>query len=225
MLAEQFAIETDRIQPLPDCVDINRFDPDRFSEAEKSALRRKLGIPEDRPVIAYLGLLADYQGIPHLIEAAGRLSQSRNNIHFLIMGYPREAYYQALANAAGLGNCMTFTGKVSYFEAPYYLSLGQIAVSAKLSATEGSGKVLNYMAMGQPVVAYDTPVHREYLGEFGVYAPAGEVEGLVQAILELLENPQQSHDLGKQLRQRACKEYSWRAAAEVIKSIYEGLTS
>jgi glycosyltransferase involved in cell wall biosynthesis len=51
-----------------------------------------------------------------------------------------------------------------------------MAVSPKFSATEGSGKVLNYMALGQPIVAYDTPVHREYLGEAGVYAPAGDVE-------------------------------------------------
>ncbi len=224
MLAEQFAVERVKIRPLPDCVDINRFDPSRFSEVEKSALRRSLGIPDDRPVIAYLGLLADYQGIPHLIESAGRLSQSGKNIHFLIMGYPRVAYYQALASAAGLGNCVTFTGKVSYFEAPYYLSLGDIAISAKMSATEGSGKVLNYMAMGQPVVAYDTPVHREYLGELGVYAPAGKVDGLVQALLELLGNSQRSHDLGKQLRQRACTEYSWQAAAELINDVYRGLT-
>jgi glycosyltransferase involved in cell wall biosynthesis len=225
MLAEQFQVEDSKIQPLPDCVDVNRFDPNRFSEVEKSALRKRLGIPDDLPIVIYLGLLADYQGIPHLIEAAGLLSQSGRKVHFLIMGYPRAAHYQALASAAGLGNCITFTGKVSYFEAPYYLSLGDIAISAKISATEGSGKVLNYMAMGQPVVAYDTPVHREYLGELGVYAPAGKVDGLVQELLDLLGNPSRRQDLGKQLRHRACSEYSWQAAAELINNIYRVLTS
>ncbi len=58
---------------------------------------------------------------------------------------------------------VAFTGKIPYDRAPEYLAFGDVAVAPKLSATEGSGKILNYMAMGLPVVAYDTPVSREYL--------------------------------------------------------------
>jgi glycosyltransferase involved in cell wall biosynthesis len=224
LLTQQFGVRDDRIQPLPDCVDLQRFDRARFSEAARDALRRHLGIPPGHLIVAYLGLLADYQGTPDLIEAAARLKAAGEKIHFLIMGYPRVDYYKAVARAKRVDDYITFTGKVGYSEAPFYLSLGDIAISAKLSATEGSGKVLNYMAMSQPVVAYDTPVHREYLAELGSYAPAGNVEALAQAIQELAHHPGRQSSIGRALRQRAAEKFSWPAAAHQISDLYYRLT-
>ena len=106
-----------------------------------------MGIPDGCPVVAYLGLLADYQGTDHLIKAALHLKEQGDEIHFLIMGFPRVQYYESMAARLGVGDRVSFTGKVDYKHAPFYLSLGDVAVSAKMSATEGSGKVLNYMAM------------------------------------------------------------------------------
>ena len=98
------------------------------------------------------------------------------------MGFPDVARYQALAERLGLAGHVTFTGAVPYEEAPLHLALGDVAVAPKISATEGSGKLLPYMAAGLPVVAFDTPVHREYLGDLGIYAPAGDAAGLAAAI-------------------------------------------
>ena len=43
-----------------------------------------------------------------------------------------------------------------------------------VSGPEGSGKLLNYMAMALPTVSFDMPVNREYLGDLGVYARPGD---------------------------------------------------
>jgi glycosyltransferase involved in cell wall biosynthesis len=110
---------------------------------------------------------------------------------------------------------------VEYRHAPLYLSLGDISVAPKISATEGSGKLLNYMAMAQPVVAYDTAVHREYLGDLGVYAPAGDVAQFTQAITDLIHDPERGACLGRKLRQRASQEYSWHNACERIVALYQ----
>ena len=96
--------------------------------------------------------------------------------------------------------------------------------SPKMSNTEGSGKLLNYMALAQPVVAYDSPVHREYLGDLGVYAPSGDVDAFTQCVADLLHDSQRRQFLGQQLRQRAIREYTWRRAGEKIVSIYRQLT-
>jgi glycosyltransferase involved in cell wall biosynthesis len=223
-LQEKFHVSPALIHPLPDCANTTRFDPDKYSDAAKQQLRAQLGIPDGRLIVAYLGLLTDYQGIPHLVETAVRCRQADQNIHFLVMGYPNADHYQRLAQQKGVGGCMTFTGKIEYRDAPYYLSLGDIAVAPKLSTTEGSGKVLNYMALAQPIVAYDSPVHREYLADLGVYAPPGDVAQFSTAVIQLAHDPVRRQTLGQQLRQRALSEYGWQRAAEQIIRLYEDLT-
>ncbi len=224
LLQNEFHVPADRIHPLPDCADPVRFDPAVFTPEQKLALRRRWGIPDGRPIVAYLGLLTDYQGIPHLLQAAQALVLAGKNVHFLIMGYPDVARYQGMANGLGIGGWVTFTGKIEYRDAPYYLSLGDIGVAPKMSSTEGSGKLLNYMALAQPVVAYDTAVHREYLADLGVYVPVGDVSAFAQAIDQLLQTPESMIELGQKLRQRAEQIYSWQAATAKIINLYERLT-
>jgi glycosyltransferase involved in cell wall biosynthesis len=224
VLNESFNVSPQRIIPLPDCADLNHFSPHRFSDDEKAFWRKRLGIPEGRPVVAYLGLLAEYQGTAHLLRAAAYLKERGEDVHFLIMGYPNEDLYAEKAARLGIEDRVTLTGRVDYLQlAPRYLALGDVAVSPKMSATEGSGKVLNYMAMGQPVVAYDSPVHREYLGDWGVYVPSGEVVSLAEAISELIHDKPRRCRLGDALRERAAQKYSWEAASERIEDLYRQL--
>ncbi|NHZ72687.1 MAG: glycosyltransferase, partial [Aquificales bacterium] len=225
LLHEEFKIPQERIYALPDCANTTRFDPAKFSAEAKNQIKRQLGIPLDRTIIAYLGLMTDYQGIPHLIETAVRLKEAGENTHFLMMGYPNVEHYQTLAQNKGVAAFMTFTGKVEYRDAPLYLSLGDIAVAPKMSTTEGSGKVLNYMALAQPIVAYDSPVHREYLADLGVYAPAGDIHAFSQAVQLLLHDTEKREILGKCLRERAIAKYSWSHAGHQIISVYENLTA
>jgi glycosyltransferase involved in cell wall biosynthesis len=116
---------------------------------------------------------------------------------------------------------VTFTGKVPYGEAPAQLALGDIAVAPKLSATEGAGKILNYMAMGLPTVAFDTPISREYLGGLGTYAaPVGDSAALADAIGGLLEAPDQFPNIGQLLRERAGRHFSWDRAGRHLLKVY-----
>jgi glycosyltransferase involved in cell wall biosynthesis len=224
LLKDEFQVPASLIHPLPDCADTTRFDPHLVSDGVKQRLRRRLGIPKDHLVVAYLGLLTDYQGIPHIIQAAEQLKQQGEKVHFLVMGYPNVQHYKNLAQKQGVADMMTFTGKIRYRSAPRFLSLGDIAIAPKMSASEGSGKLLNYMALAQPVVAYDSAVHREYLSEWGVYAPSGNATLFAEAIVHLVHNPAKRAYLGEKLRQRATKTYSWQTAGERIEKIYRQLT-
>ena len=206
---------------LPDCVDVETFRPGLVSEDTRRRWLLDLGIPADRKLVVYLGLLAHYQGTDLLIEAASRVVQARPEAHFLIMGFPGVDQYRAQAEAAGLADRVTFTGPVPYQEAPAHLDLGAVAVAPKLSATEGSGKILNYMAMGLPVVAFDTPVSREYLQDLGAYADPGNADDLAARIVELLADDGRRTALGQGLRQRAADAFSWDHAGQRILQVYE----
>jgi glycosyltransferase involved in cell wall biosynthesis len=230
LLERDFDCDTRRVYPLPDCVNLEFFRPDVLAPDEIAARKAALGIPPHRPVVAYLGLLADYQGTPLLVQAAHILKQRGVDAHFLIMGFPSAAYYQRQAADLGVSDRVTFTGKVSYEDAPAHLALGDVAVAPKLSATEGCGKILNYMAMTLPTVSFDTPVSREYLGRLGVYAGrAGDPAALADAIAGLLGDPQRrvelGHpqrrvELGQRLRARAARHFSWERTGRHLLKIY-----
>ncbi len=221
LLEEDFECSTGLVHPLPDCVNLDFFHPDVLGQEAVLERRAALGIPKNKPVVAYLGLLADYQGTPHLLEAARHLKQRGTAFHLLIMGFPSVEHYRELAIGLGIGNHVTFTGKVPYEEAPSHLALGDIAVAPKLSATEGAGKILNYMAMELPTVAFDTPVSREYLGTLGTYAaPAGDPAALATAMESLLEAPIHRRRLGRKLRERVGQYFSWDQSGRYLMKIY-----
>jgi glycosyltransferase involved in cell wall biosynthesis len=222
LLVNEFGCHPDNVQPLTDCVDAEAFYPPREGERQALAERRaSLSIPADRQVVAYLGLLADYQGTDALLQAAALVLQQRQDVHFLLMGFPSVDHYQQMARELGLGAHTTFTGKIPYNQARDALAVGDVAVAPKLSATEGSGKILNYMAMGLPTVVFETPVSREYLGDEGIYAVPGDPVSLAQALLRgLSENTDARRRRGEKLRQKALESYSWDRATQIILHAY-----
>lgn len=223
LLVREFDCPHDKVFPVPDCVNTQTFRPVESTEdeAERLALRQSLGIPDDRTLIVYLGLLAEYQGTGLLLQAARGVLQNRPDVHFLIMGYPGEAMYSQMAAELGIAPWCTFTGRLPYEQAPAYLRLGDVAVAPKLSATEGSGKLLNYMATALPTVAFDTAVSREYLGDWGVYAPRRDAHGFASALLALLQTPHEWPILGAALRRRAQERFSWEQAGRTMSEIYD----
>lgn len=225
LLEQEFGCAGGRVYPVPDSVSLDFFRPDVLDPEAVAENRSALGIPAGRPIVVYLGLLADYQGTPHLVQAAQVLKERAIDVHFLVMGFPNVERYRQMAMDLGIGDRMTFTGKVPYEQAPANLALGDVAVAPKLSATEGAGKILNYMAMELPTVAFDTPVSREYLGSLGVYAsPCGDAAALADTIQALLATPGRCRDIGQKLRQRAGRHYSWDRAGRHLLRIYRTVT-
>ncbi len=224
LLRESLGDQAQRVVPMPDCVDTDFFRPRTpADQADVDALKDQLGIPRDRIVAIYLGLLAHYQGTGHIVEAAQRVLAAQPNMHFLVMGYPGFVEYRARAEALGVSDHMTFTGRVAYEEAARYLRVGDIALAPKLSLTEGAGKILNYMACALPTVAFDTPQAREFMAHFGLYAERGSAESLADRISELVQNPDRARDLGRSLRARAINRFSWDDAARRLLGVYEAI--
>ena len=193
------------------------------SSSQLAGVRKRFGVPSDRPIVAYLGLLAPYQGTDLFFQALAQFSHHQPRPFGKLMGFPDVPHYQEMAQNLGLTGHVAFTGAVPFEEAPLCLALGDIAVAPKISATEGSGKLLTYMATGLPVVAFDTPVHREYLQDLGLYAPVGDTARLAAALEDALADPKHGAQLGLALRKRAIERFTWKQAAAQIETVYGGL--
>lgn len=223
LLRRDGSARTDRLHTVVDSVNTERFRPFDSTPAwiaDREELRRQLGIPPGRRVVVYIGLLAPYQGTNVLIQAARMVTARRPDVHFLIMGHPDPASYRAYAESLGVGEYVTLPGRIFYRDLHAYLALGEIAVAPKMSLTEGNGKISNYMAMGLPVVVFDTPVAREILDDCGIYAAYGSVEDLAAKLEQALDQPEWARSYGLRGRERAVRELSWERAARQIESIY-----
>ncbi len=226
VLTDEFQVDASKILVLSDCANADAFGPvdDAGRALRTRGLQAHLQIPEDRKIIVYIGLLAQYRGTDVLLDAAARLLARRPNTHFVIIGFPNIDEYQARAQKLGIADRVTFPGRVPYEDVPLWLSLGDVAVEPKMSATEAAGKVLNYMAMGLPVVAFDIPVMHEYLGDLGVFAPLGDATAFANQIELLLDNPDRARAMGLALRERAQQLFSWEHAGREVERVYDALT-
>lgn len=220
ILLEQFGCTEQQVRSLPDCVNAATFKPAaQHPASDLTVLRQRLEIPEDAKVIVYLGLLAPYQGTDLLLDAMQRILQQRSDVYLLLMGFPGIDIYHDRAIKLGILENVRLTGRIPYPDAPQYLALGHVAVAPKLSVTESAGKLLNYMGVGLPTVAFDTPVAREYLGIHGLLAVRGDAESLAEQLLRALAAP----ELGSALRQRAIQQFGWARVGQQITEAYTEL--
>jgi glycosyltransferase involved in cell wall biosynthesis len=223
-LHQRWNCSRDTLYTVPNSANTNRFRPFDGSsgwEAERRRLRAELSIPQDRRLVVYLGLSTPYQGTNKLLEAARIVVEQRPDIHFLVMGSPNITAYAALAEALGIRDHVTLPGPIFYREAHAYLALGDIAVASQMSEAEGEGAITNYLAMGLPVVAFDTPANREILGDVGRYAPRGDAAALAEEMIALLDDPREMEILSATGRAKAVHEHPWELGALQILAIYK----
>ena len=218
LVIEKFIVNKTKITMVGDGVDLEVFKP----APPDSGLKKRMGIDEDDAVVVFLGVLSSYQGIDLLLHSIQKIHSLDNKVKFLLMGYP-EQEYQQMARDMNLEKVAIFPGKIPYAEASRFLSLGTIAVSPKISTTEGNQKLILYMALGLPTVAFDNPVNREILGEVGVYAKLGDVDSLANALLDLLHDQDRAKVLGRASYLKALKSYSWEAVATQLIHVYTQL--
>jgi glycosyltransferase involved in cell wall biosynthesis len=182
MLSETFAVPRDTVRIVPDAAGVGED-----QAADPTEVRKELGV-DGGPVIGYLGLMTEYQGVGMLVDAIPKILDKRPDARVLLMGFPDEEYRRRVAEA-GLGGVVRFTGRVPYENVGRYLSAVDVAVSPKATSTEGNGKLLTYMAQGLPTVAFDTPVNREILGSGGTLVSPISSDALAEALVRALDAP------------------------------------
>lgn len=218
-LMQKWGVSASKVVAITDGVNTEEFSP-----ADGKSIRKELGIPDNVPVAAFLGVFNRYQGVDLLLDVVKIVKEKGCRVHFLMMGFP-DGKYRKLAVSMGLGDMITFTGKIDYTRAPQYLAAADVALSPKLSLTEANGKLFNYMACSLPSLVFDTPVNREILGDSGFYAEFGSAVDFADKLEKLLNDSALCKHYGDLSRQKAVNEHSWRSRAGMLTLIYKSVVS
>lgn len=178
-----------RAAPKDKCSAMLNF-PDRGIFKRQGKERKGDGV-----VIMYPGTLNQHQGVDIAIRAFGRVKDILPGAEFHIYGTgPQEDSLKRLAAELGLEERVKFNGFKPLRSIAALMEDADLGVVPKRDDAFGSEafstKILEFMAMGVPVVVSDTKVDRYYFDDSVVkFFAAGDEASLAGAMLEVLQNP------------------------------------
>jgi glycosyltransferase involved in cell wall biosynthesis len=217
-----------RGRKAPGVVQVVRSAPDlsRFRPREPDpALRRG-----KRYLAAYLGVMGPQDGVDRALRALAHLrhERGRDDLHTVFMG-SGDALEDlvVLARDLGLSDCVEFTGRVPDEFVQRCLSTADVCLSPDpknpLNDISTMNKVVEYMAMGRPLVSFDLREARVSAGDAAVYADAGDERGFAALLDELLDDPARRERMGAIGRARVADRLSWAVSERNLLEFYERL--
>jgi glycosyltransferase involved in cell wall biosynthesis len=189
------------------------IEPASFVPGDREAFRKNHGIPQDRPVLLFLGRVAHEKNIGFLLKAVDRVRKEIANVLLLIAGEgPARESLELEIKKLGLGENVSFIG---YLDRATELNSCYRAADIFIfsSRTETQGLVLlEAMAQGVPVVSTAELGTRDVLQEgAGVWIAQEEVADFAGKVIKMLGDEPARKDLGDAGRDYA---HEWSAAKQ-----------
>ena len=118
-----------------------------------------------------------------------------------------------MADEMQLDGSVHFTGRIPDDQLQRYLSSADVCVAPdpknELNDLSTMNKVLEYMAVGRPIVAYDLKETRYSAGDGAVYATPNDEADFAAKVLELLDDPARRAEMGARNRRRLDETLGW----------------
>jgi glycosyltransferase involved in cell wall biosynthesis len=181
----------------------------------------------DTLVIGYAGVIGQQDGVDVLIEALDVLLHEIGcrPVACVIAGdgNARADAEQTVARF-GLESVVRFTGWLSYPEFIAAIEDFDIGVAPEppndYNRHSTLLKIMDYMALGRPVVSFDLPEHRVTAGDAATYADGASPRDLAYAIKRLLDDDNQRIALGRSGRYRAEHTLAWSIVSQPLTESY-----
>ena len=200
------------------------FDVEPFLNAPRNPtdVRRELDLGEGDIVVGKIARLFHLKGHERVLQAAPSVIAANPRVKFLFVGdgVLRAEYERQIENA-GLTRHFRFTGLVPPTRIPELMSAMDLVVHT--SQWEGLARVLPQgLIAGKPVISYDVGGAREVVipGETGYLLPLNSVEPLVQAIIQLANDPDLRASFGQTGRKRFTEQFRHETMTARIRDVY-----
>jgi len=216
-LARIAHVDPERIRVVHLGVDA-RFAP--AAEAAVAEVRRRHGLPPG-PIALSVGVFDPRKRLGALIDVV-RLLRRDHDVHLVIAGAQGafEPRVRASLEAAGLTDHTRLLGYVS--DADLIALYGAARVLLFTSAYEGFGlTVLEAMACGCPVVAFDNSTMPEIAAPAAVLVPDGDTAVMATAAAVVLNDDASGSAARSAAGRRHAAKYTWERCARETLAVYE----
>jgi len=175
-----------------------------------------------RKVLIFTGNLAAYQGVELMLEAFALLRQRRDDVLLRIVTNDDFRPYAPLARKLEIENDIEIAG--SDFDAlPGEIARASVAINPRLSMDGIPQKLLNYMAVGVPIVSFVGSARNLVDNENGLVIPDGNTVMFADALDRLLNDQEVARKLSKAARNAARRAGTWLDVGRKLDSVFSGM--
>jgi glycosyltransferase involved in cell wall biosynthesis len=183
-----------------------------------------------RYLVGYVGVMGKQEGIDLLLQAVQLIVHEwkRTDIQFGLVGGGTELpAMRDLARQSGVDDYVTFTGRAPDAELLEMLNTADLCVNPDrandMNDRSTMNKIMEYMALGKPVVQFDLTEGRVSAGDASWYARPNDVADFAQKVVALLGDEKQRIHMGAIGRERVERVLSWQHEAPRLLAAYDNL--
>jgi glycosyltransferase involved in cell wall biosynthesis len=181
-------------------------------------------------LVGYVGVMGKQEGIDLLLQSIKIIVKDlkRTDVHFgLVGGGTSLEEMKRLAAELGLDGYVSFTGRVSDEQMLAMLNTADVCVNPdvanEMNDISTMNKVMEYMALGKPMVQFDLAEGRFSAQQASLYVRRNNAVDFGLKILELLDDEEKRKTMGAFGRKRVVEELEWRHEAPKLLQAYEAL--
>jgi glycosyltransferase involved in cell wall biosynthesis len=185
-----------------------------------------------RFLVGYVGVMGAQEGIDLLLRGLRHIvvDLGRRDIHFgLVGGGTSLEEMRALAERLGVSAHVTFTGRVPDAQMLAMLNTADVCVNPdvanEMNDKSTMNKIMEYMALGKPIVQFDLTEGRRSAQSASLYALRNDAADLGAKIVELLDDPGRRAAMGAFGRARVENELEWQHETPKLLAAYQALWS
>jgi glycosyltransferase involved in cell wall biosynthesis len=183
-------------------------------------------------IIGYIGTMGPQDGVDYWLRAIREMVYTLNRRDFLavIIGSGDAApSLHNLAKELDIEPYVWFTGRISDTDALRYLSTAQICVHPDplnpLNDKSTMNKMMEYMALGKPVVSFDLTEASYSARGAACYAKPNDVFDFARKVEWLMEHPEARAEMGARGQQRVATTLAWEYSVPSLLQAYESMES
>ncbi len=195
--------------------------------SNRAKIRAELGVG-DAPLAMYVGHIPHGNDLDQALDAMGRVLSRVPELRLAILGTGDGLpALQAEVKQRGLERALIFTGWVDHTLAPDYLAAADLAIypyrDSLINRSKCSAKIIEYMAMGLPIVASRVGQNVEYIehGISGLLAESDDMDSFAQMMLVTLSDRPKAQAMGQAARERVWDKFDWDKLVETVEQAYQ----
>jgi glycosyltransferase involved in cell wall biosynthesis len=179
-------------------------------------------------LVGYVGTMSIQEGLDTLLDVALYIKNAgRRDVHFTCVGGgPGLAGLRQMVKDKNLEDTVNFTGRISNEDLLAILSTADVCVNpdkpCEMNDISTMIKIMEYMALGKPIVQFDLKEGRFSAGEASLYADnLNQIPDFASKILWLLEHPEKRNEMGEFGFRRVKGELAWEYSVRSLLAAYD----